>query len=276
MRTVSQDLMNDILAGKIVNCLKLSMSDGTEYGYTDYKDEITVDGFTYEPAPGLEKVKMSLTANAEVSNQELAAGWGLEVDESDLRSGKFDNATLEVAWASWAHPSYGKLVVFTGQLGEVTWTEEGFKADIVSYMKNLSKNIGAIFTANCRHTLFSTVGVGSVGACGLSAGSFTTTGSVQSVATNKWKFTLSGSQTDGYFTNGNIKFTSGYNAGLSAIVKVHTGNEVTLLLPTAFTIAPGDTYEIQAGCDKTFAACQAFNNVANFGGFPHIQTDASL
>ena len=277
MRNISQDLMNEILGGKICNCIKITQEDGTIHGYTDYDTALTVDGTTYNPAPGLQKVKMTLTANAEVSNQELASGWGIDVNENDMRAGKFDNALIEVLWASWANPSFGGLTVFTGQLGEVTWTEEGFKADIVSYMKNLAKNIGNVFTANCRHTLFSQGGSGFVGKCGVNKDSFKATGSVTGITIPKWKFSISTSQPDGYYSNGYVKFTSGYNNGLSAVIKNHTANSIELYLPTAFVIAQGDTFEIFAGCDKTLDTCKnKFNNVLNFGGFPHIKPDVSF
>ena len=276
MRGVSSDLMNDILAGTIINCLKLTLKDGTSHGYTDYKESITIDGVVYNPAPGFQKVKMNLTANAEVSNQKFGSAW-VDAPEDDLKGGKFDNASIEVSWASWRHPSYGRLVVFTGQLGEVTWSPEGYEVDIVSYMKNLSVNIGNVFTANCRHTLFSGAKTGQCGYCGVSKTAFTQTGSVSAITTNKWVFTISNAQADGYYSNGLIKFTSGLNNGLSAVIKSHAGNKVTLMLPTAFSINVGDTFEIQAGCDKTLDTCKTkFNNVNNFGGFPHIQTDAAL
>lgn len=276
MRGVSSDLMNEIMAGTIANCLKLTLKDGSTHGYTDYKETLTVDGVTYNPAPGFQKVKMNLTANAEVSNQKFGSAW-VDAPEEDLLGGKFDSAMVEVAWVSWRHPQFGRLVVFTGQLGEVNWTPEGFEVDIVSYMKNLSVNIGNVFTANCRHTLFSTAKVGHCGYCGVNKASFTQTGSIASVVTGKWVFTISGSQPSGYYSNGLIKFTSGFNNGLSAVIKSHEGNQITLMLPTAFAVNAGDTFEIQAGCDKTLETCKTkFNNIYNFGGFPHIQTDASL
>ena len=276
MRTVSTNLMNEILKGKIANLMRIELKNGTTYGYTDYDSNLVVEGVTYVPAPGLQKVNMTLTANAEVSNQELSTAW-VDAPDDELKGGLFDSATIEVAWCAHKHPEYGRLVVFTGQLGEITWTEEGFKADIVSYMKNLELNLGNTFTANCRHALFSTAQVGQVGYCGVNKTSFTFNGSVGTVGTPKWSFTTSLGQADGYFTNGMIKFTSGNNAGLSAMIKVHSGGVITLALPTAFTFAPGDTFEIVAGCDKTLDTCKnKFNNVLNFGGFPHITPDSQV
>jgi uncharacterized phage protein (TIGR02218 family) len=50
-----------------------------------------------------------------------------------------------------------------------------------------------------------------------------------------------------------------------------TGQAFTLWLPMPNDIAVGHTYSVYPGCDRRFATCKAkFNNVANFGGFPHI------
>lgn len=276
MRTIASNLMGEIMNGTIANIMKITLQNGTVFGYTDYVSNLVVDGVTYVPAPGLQKVKMTLAANAEVSNQEFGSAW-VDAPEEDLQAGLFDSATMEVAWASWVHPEYGKVVVFTGQLGEISWSEDGFKADIVSFMKNLAKNIGNVYTANCRHTLFDQTGVGKVGACGLADTSFKFTGSISSVTTQKWKFAISVSKDDGYFDNGHIKFTSGYNSGLSCVIKTYASNVITLMLPSAFIVNSGDTFEIFAGCDKTLETCKSkFNNVVNFGGFPHIQPDVSF
>ena len=277
MRAISSQLMTEIMNGTIANIMKITLQNGEVFGYTDYDSNLVVEGTTYVPAPGLQKVKMTLAANAEVSNQEFGSAW-VDAPEEDLRAGLFDSATMEVAWCSWKNPSYGKLVVFTGQLGEISWAEDGFKADIVSFMKNLAKNIGNVYTANCRHTLFDSTSTGKVGACGISDTAFKFAGSVGSVTTPKWKFTLTGvSKPDGYFDNGFVKFTSGYNSGLSCVIKSHSSNAITLMLPSAFAFNPGDTFEIFAGCDKTLETCKTkFNNVVNFGGFPHIQPDVSF
>ena len=56
-------------------------------------------------------------------------------------------------------------------------------------------------------------------------------------------------------------------------VIVNTGAEVSFDLweSMAFDIAPGDTFTVTAGCDKSLDTCIArFNNVANFRGFPFI------
>lgn len=276
MRNIPTNLYNDIKNGTICNIIKITLEDGTIHGYTDFDSAITVGGVTYVPAPGLQKVRMTLTPNSEVSSQELSSSW-VDAPESDLLGGKFDSAEIEVSWASWANPSYGSFKVFLGKLGEVSWSDVGFKADVFSNMKDLERNIGEVFTANCRHRLYSQDSVGGIGFCGVNEASFKQTGSISSIQKQRWRFNISTSSTSGYYSGGKIKFTSGLNSGLTYSIKSHSGSTVDLFLPTSFIVAAGDTFEIFAGCDKTVDTCiNKFNNVANFGGFPHIQPDVSF
>lgn len=277
MRTINSNLQQEILNGSIANCIKITLANGTVHAYTDHNHNLTVGGVTYVPAPGLRKVNYILTSNAEVSNQQFGSAW-VDAPESELRGGLFDQALVEVSYASWKHPEFGKLVTFTGQLGEITWSEAGFSADIVSFMKNLAKNVGAVFTSSCRHTMYGDSGPGFVGGCKVDPASFTFSGTVSSILTPKWRFNTSPlDKPDGYFSNGSITFTSGLNTGLSTVIKKHTGTLFELFLPTAFIIDPAATFTVRAGCDKTLNTCKnTFNNVVNYGGFPHIRPDVSF
>lgn len=276
MRSISSNFSSEITKGRISNLILITTKENVKFGFTDCEVALIVDGQSYEPAPGLQRLRLTLAANAEVSNQEFGSAW-LDVPEADIKGGKFDNCTVEVAWASWAHPEYGKIVVFTGSLGDISWTDEGFKADVVSYMKNLELILGNTYTAQCPHQLFNGPTVGRIGSCGLNSTAFTFTGAITSIITTKWKFGIDQIQADTYFSNGKITFTSGLNAGLSFIVKVHATNEIELFLPTNYVVAVGDTFTIFAGCDKTLNTCKTkFNNVVNFGGYPHIVTDVTF
>ncbi len=79
----------------------------------------------------------------------------------------------------------------------------------------------------------------------------------------------------GWFSRGNITFTSGANAGSTFEVKQHgmSAASVGVELWTAPSqpFATGDAFTIDAGCDKHLATCRdKFANVANHRGFPHL------
>lgn len=277
MRTIPINLLNDFKSGFRSTIIKITAKDSTVYAYTDHDFSLTVDGVTYVPAPGLQRINLSSSTGDAVSNQEFGSAW-VDAPEEDLIAGKLDNATIEVAFCSWKNPAYGKTVIDKGTLGIIQWTADGFRADMHSHMRTLQRNISFPVTSNCRHQLFSNFSNDKLGACTLNKASYTYTGSVKAVLTSKLKFTTNGlSQPDGWCTNGIITWTSGANAGLSSEVKAHTvGLETTieLFLPSFTTISVNDNFSITAGCDKTHATCKSkFNNIVNFGGFEFIQTE---
>jgi uncharacterized phage protein (TIGR02218 family) len=269
----------DTNSPRIARLIKLTTQQGVTYGWTDHDTDLVVDSVVYTPAPGLNAIKFVSTGDAQVSTQELGAAV-IEVPDADLQDGKFDDAQVEAAWCSWADPSAGRLIVFKGRIGQIGWSEDGFQVELVSHMKLLEKNIGITYTSACRHELFGSVGPGKIGACGVASGAFTFTGAVGTINVAKWKFDITGAastQAEAFFANGVLTFTSGNNSGLSVVVKKNPVGSVELFLPTAFTIGVGDTFTVKAGCDKSLATCKSkFNNVANFGGFPHINTDVTF
>ena len=276
MRSISPGLKLALKDGRIASLIKITLKNGTVYGYTDHDISLTVDSVTYNPAPGLAKIKQHQTIKSDVSNQTLQSGW-VDAPASDLLAGTFDEAALEVSWCSWADVSLGKVTTFSGHLGQITWDVDGFHADAYSLAKLLDRVINLLYIPTCRHKLYGTAGVGLMHYCGLNAATYTSTGSISSVVTSKWIFGISTAQADAYYTGASITFTSGNNTGLTYEVKNHAANQIELYLPTAFIVAAGDTYSITAGCDKTLTTCKnKFNNVANFGGFPSIQPQVNF
>ena len=148
-------------------------------------------------------------------------------------------------------------------------------------MRDLTFNINEVVTANCRHQFGSQFNATEIGACTLNLSSYTYTGTVASVVTDRVIFTTTGlSQPNGYCASGILTWTTGNNAGLSYSVKNHTVGanvQIELFLPTWVKIQPGDQFTITAGCDKSFSTCVSkFSNGINFGGFPHIQVNINF
>ena len=279
MRTIDPLLLADFKNGFRAIIVKLTCKDGTVFGYTDHDMPLTVDTVVYAPAPGLQRLSLTATVNDSVSNQEFASGWTIDAGtESELLAGKFDNADVEVSFCSWKNVAYGTMVVERGNLGIIQWTADGFRADMQSHMRNLQRNIGFTYTANCRHQLFNQFAPERIGACTLNSASYTYTGIVSVVLNQKTKFSVTGlAQPSGWCTNGVLTWTTGANAGLKTEVKAHTvgaSTDIEFFLPSFRDIVIGDQFSITAGCDKTHAACKTkFNNVINFGGFFFIQTE---
>lgn len=279
MRTIDAGLKTAFQNGTRAVIVKITLTNGTIYGYTDHDLPLTVETVLYKPAPGLKRTNLTATTDDQVSNQEFASAW-VDAPEADLLAGKFDNADIEVAFCSWMDVSLGRFIVTKGKLGVIQWTGDGFRADVQGHMRDLTRNINFVFTASCRHQLFSAFDDQHIGACTLNKTSFSYTGVVSTITSQRRLVVVTGlSQATNFCSNGILTWTSGLNNGLKGEVKAHTvgaNTTIELFLPTMYDITVGDNFSITAGCDKTLATCKAkFNNVINFGGFPHIQTEVT-
>lgn len=278
MKTISAGLKQGFKDGTIATCIKLTRKDGVIMGFTDHDKELTIDAIPYVSTPGLARVLMNLRSNAQVSNQEFAGAWTVDIDEADLVNGVYDEADVQVFRVDWTDESLGGLNIFTGNLGLIQWTEDGFRADVQSLMKKLTHQVGDITTPKCRHALFDASGPQRIGQCGISKAAHTFSSSVSSTVTDRLKFgVVAIGQVDGWFANGSIRWLTGNNTGLDSPVKVYESEGVELFLPTVASIQVGDTFEIYTGCDKNIETCKVkFTNVLNFGGFPHIRNEVNF
>jgi uncharacterized phage protein (TIGR02218 family) len=121
------------------------------------------------------------------------------------------------------------------------------------------------YQAQCRHMLGDagcTINLASFGVSGVAGA-----GSTQSMIVAPLLGAPGGS---GTYTLGTVKFTSGLNAGYQQTVTSWQAPNLRMTQPFPFAVAPGDTFTAYPGCDWQMSTCSAFNNIANFGGFPYI------
>lgn len=192
------------------------------------------------------------------------------------RSGALNNAELIVSRAYFAStPTYpmppggavpvGTLLIFRGPIGTVDVNTHAAVISATDWKSRLSRMMPRnTYQAGCRHNLFDA-------RCGLSAAGFTGTGAAGAGTTRGALAAVvaapAGSAT---YTLGTLTMTSGLNAGFSRLVANWSGGVFALLSPFPYDIAPGDTFSVTAGCDKSTATCTAFANLVNFGGEPFI------
>ena len=165
MKTIASGLQSDIQAGYAATLLLVTLANGTVYGYTDHDAPLTVNGQVYTPIAAYAALKISLTADAAVSNQDVAAGWTPVISEQAVLEGLYDFAKVEYFFCSWKNPQLGSVPLFGGRIGRVTYTDKGFVAQALSNMWGLSQFIGIEFTANCRHKFGAMQDPQGVGGC---------------------------------------------------------------------------------------------------------------
>lgn len=253
----------------VTTCWKVTRTDGEVFGFTAHDEDLVIGGVTYAAATGVTPSAVQSQAGLAVDNTEVVGAFDSDaMTDEDLANGVWDHAEVLVFVVNWQNTRIGPLRELRGWLGEVTNDGAGFKAELRSLASALNSTIGEIVEAGCKAALGDA-------RCRVDMAPFTFTGVVTVVdgTRNHFGVSFDGSAVpdDGFCNYGKLTFTSGTNTGASMEIKTQTDSDIVLQLPVAHTIAIGDTFSAQAGCDKTLATCHdKFNNVVNFRGFPTL------
>ena len=251
------------------HCWKLTCRDGTIRAFTDHDRDLVIAGVTYAAASGFDATQMENTLGLAASSAQVSGALSsAALDETELSSGKYDGASIEIWLVDWADPTH-RLLSDAGTLGEVSRSEFAFTAELRSLAHDLDVERGRLYQRSCSADLGDAK-------CrvNLALAAFHT--SATALTTTDMSLTANlGAFEESFFTGGRLTFTSGANAGASVEVKEHTKIGTTALLmfwaSSPHTPQPGDTFTLQAGCDKAMETCRdKFNNLVNFRGFPHM------
>jgi uncharacterized phage protein (TIGR02218 family) len=261
------------LAGAVTSlchCWKLMRRDGVTFGFTDHDRDIVFDGVVYAARSGLEAAEATAElgfaiGGGEVSGALVSAG----LTEDDIASGFYDDASVETWLVNWSDVSQ-RLLLDIGSLGEIRRADGTFVAEVRGLMHRLDEERGRLFGATCSADLGDArCGIDLASASYGASGAVTRTDGALVIAASG----IAGG--DGRYTAGRLIWTSGANSGVAVEVKVHRAiagtDEFELWQRAPQSIAPGDTFRVTAGCDKTHGTCRRkFDNIVNFRGFPHM------
>ncbi len=251
-------------------CWKLVRADATVLGFTDHDRDISFDGVVYEAASGFQasEIDSSIGLNVDDLDVDGALQSG-RLSESELAAGAFDNAQVEIFAVNWQSPDQ-RVLLRKGHLGEISRGRGAFSAEVRGLADQLNQPFGRIYQFSCDADVGDT-------RCGvdLEQAAFKGQGTVATSDDNA-RFAASGLSgfADQWFQRGKITWVSGANAGRSMEVKSQVidaaGNQIVeLWQPMSEAVAPGDQFDIRAGCDKQFSTCRdKFANGVNFRGFP--------
>ena len=249
----------------LCTCWHVIRQDGVEFGFTDHDEDLIVDSLTYASATGFTATAVESKADLSVDNMDLdGVLTSSDITETDILTGKYDYAEVEIFMVNYEDLAAGKIYVKRGRMGEVRTVRGKFTAEMRSLSQQLQQKLGEVYTPSCSAVLGDA-------RCKKALGAFTVNTTVSS-ASDRQKFKATAlTQAAGYFTGGELVFTSGDNLGLRIEVKEFSATQITLALPMPNSVDIGDAFTIIAGCDKTSATCKAkFANLINFRGFPDI------
>lgn len=267
MKTVGASLAAH-LAGEVTTLAtlwKITRADAAVYGFTDAAADITYSGVIYKADTGHTPSAIKTNSALAVDNLDIVSVLDSStITAQDIAAGRWDFAAVELMLVNYADIGMGVLQLRKGTLGRITTQRGQFSAELRGLTQALQQTMGDAYTAACRANLGDAQ-------CSITLASYTVSGTVTSVTDNRQFADTSLAQAAGYFDGGLVTWTAGGNAGLAMEVKTYTTGAVVLQLPMPGAVAIGDTYTINAGCDKTRATCRdRFSNVVNFRGFPDI------
>jgi uncharacterized phage protein (TIGR02218 family) len=249
----------------IVTCWKVSRIDNVIMGFTDHTSDLIIDNITYKAAAGFSPSSIESSSRFAVDNIDILGILDSSfITESDILSGSYDYAEVEVFQVNYNDLLQGKVVELRGWIGEVSIKGNQFVAEVRSITQKLQQNIGELYSPTCRAVLGDT-------RCKLDLMNYTLTSTVTNV-TNRQTFTANEAINErGYFAQGEVEWLTGGNVGRRMEIKEFAKAQFTLSLPMMNDIRAGDKFKAIAGCDKAFSTCcNKFKNAINFRGEPYI------
>lgn len=269
MKQVADEFAARLVASETTLCVcwRFTRGDGVVFGATDHDALLVIDGVEYRPAAGLGHV--TFESSSGLAPGRAAANGALSLDfmsGDDLDAGAWNGARVDVWRVDWRAVEH-RISIWSGKLSEVSRRGGAFAAELVSLKADLERSIGRVYHRDCD------ADVGDA-RCGidLDGAGFRADGVVVGISGPR-SFVAAGLEgfDAGWFADGTLVWESGANAGASARVGRHDGSGVGLLVAPRWSIEPGDTFRVFAGCDKSFRMCGAkFANRLNFRGFPHM------
>lgn len=278
MKTVPVAMQTDLDSGATHHCMcwRVERSDAQVFGFTDHDVDLTFLSTTFRSNTGLTPSAIEQSIGLNVDNMDVMGVLNsISIDEQDIAAGLYDDAEITAYRVDWRDTTK-RVILLSGTVGEVSRGRIGFTAEVRGLAHKLNLPTGESYLPVCRVDLGSTkCGINMAGTS-VSGHAFTVAGNVDEVlGLNAFRSTDANmiSKPNGWFSRGLLTWTSGNNNGLQMEVKLHSlgsgAASIYLWIPMPFVIQVGDTYSVQAGCDKSPDNCvnKIGNTMANFRGF---------
>lgn len=156
------------------------------------------------------------------------------------------------------------LVIWSGEVRAVRWPAldrcEISCAPLTERVGMQGLRLG--WERGCPHALYSL-------ACGVPMSGYRVDSSVQSLDGASISSGALAGYPAGYFTGGLVEWSIGGGEYERRGIERHAGTSLQLLGGTS-GISLGQAVRVYPGCRQTTEGCKAFDNLANYGGIPHL------
>lgn len=270
MRDWPAGLRTSLAAQQVTRCFLVEMINrrGDVVRATDYDASLAIGSSLFLHDPGFHVTNVRLQAGGEPPQVDLQLPISDEgpIFADHVRRGVWRGGEIRLWVADYTDPENKIGLLVDGFVGNVQFTDETVSdVEILTRGDKVRDLILPRIQPRCRHTFGDSY-------CMFPLFSVTVDAEVDSVVSNS-KFVVDLTNPDALdFTAGALKFTSGNNVGISAEVRKWTSGSMTLetwdSLP--LDVQVGDTMQVHAGCARTRAACDEYDNLVHFGGYDKV------
>jgi len=249
---------------------KVTRQDGVILGFSSHDADLTLEGVVYEAGAAMDGSAIRTDLAGGISNMEIIGLLNSErIEEADLLAGLYEHAAVELAVVNWSDLSQGRLVLLTGNIGEVSFSDGRFVVELRGLMQRLNQQVGAVTSPACRVKQLGDA------ECKVSLAGYQFSRSVYSVTSATVLTFDSDTSASDTYTYGRVIFTSGLNDGFEREVKRHiltTGRaQIELQEAAPYVVSPGDVATLEVGCDRRLETCRdVFFNVQNMRAEPFV------
>lgn len=274
MKTISASMLTHLgqEVTTLTTCWKITLTNGSIKAFTGLDMDIVVAGITYKATTGFSSSGVP-SAGASINSIDIKSFIDdVDITETDILSGLYDGAKVEMFKVNWNDLTGGTIVQQVGWIGDVSVEGDVFVAEVRGRGQNLKTKLGQLYSPTCRALLGDA-------RCTVNLTPFKVTSSVNTVSSNTLFGVASlGGHIVDYFKKGKIIWSSGLNAGITTEINTNpTTSSISLLFSPPFAISIGDTLDIYPGCDKSIATCRdVYSNIVNFRGEPYIPNSTSI
>jgi len=130
-------------------CWRVTRTDAAVFGFTDHDRDLEFDGLLYRAGSGFGAAGAEAALGLAPSQTDLAGALDDEVlTEADLAAGLWGGARVECWRVDWSDPGL-RVLVSTGELGEVHRQDGRFEAELLGLAHRLERQTGRVFTRRC-------------------------------------------------------------------------------------------------------------------------------
>lgn len=253
-----------------VLCLRIVPVAGDPVLITHHPRQLKMsNGQVYLPHAGYESSAYTATTSMSASTVDLSGiATTAGITEDRLSDGYFDDARAYLFATTWRNPVEDEEPIVASFLGRTTIKDGKYTIEEMSLIDALGQSVGKTYSANCKKKF----GGQEYAGCTKDLAPLTVTGTITTATSRAIMVDTSRTEAADYFGLGTIAFTTGPNVGLKPkeIKSFQVGGTFEVFEPFYYPVSVGDAYVATPGCRRTMAACKAWSNILNFGGFSFV------